>query len=102
MPQPAPGPIMVDADHSCLASPIGRQTRGCSPISARRCPLPEFDTVIKGGLLIDGQAVPRRQADVALKDGKVAYIGKVRSTDGMEVLDAAGMIVAPGFVDLHT
>lgn len=64
--------------------------------------MPEFDTVIKGGLLIDGQMVPRRLADVALKDGKVAYIGKVRSTDGAEVLDAAGMIVAPGFVDLHT
>ena len=61
-----------------------------------------FDTVIKGGMVIDGQMVPRRRADVAIKDGRIAEIGRVRSSDGAEVLDGSGMIVAPGFVDLHT
>jgi N-acyl-D-aspartate/D-glutamate deacylase len=63
---------------------------------------PRYDKVIKGGMVIDGQMVPRRRADVAIKDGKVAEIGRVPSTDAAEVLDASGMIVAPGFVDLHT
>jgi N-acyl-D-amino-acid deacylase len=63
---------------------------------------PLYDKVIKGGMVIDGQMVPRRRADIAIKDGRVAEIGRVSATDGAEVLDASGMIVAPGFVDLHT
>src|SRR5947199_52873 len=61
-----------------------------------------FDKVIKGGMVIDGQMVPRRRADVAIKDGRIAKIGRVSSSDAAEVLDASGLIVAPGFVDLHT
>ena len=64
--------------------------------------MPEFDTVIKGGMLIDGQLVPRRHADLGIKDGRIVHIGSVASSDGREVLDASGLIVAPGFVDLHT
>jgi len=64
--------------------------------------MPEFDKVIKGGMVIDGLMNPRRRADVAIKDGRIVSIGKVRSSDGADVLDASGMIVAPGFVDLHT
>ena len=64
--------------------------------------MPTFDSVIKGGTVIDGQFVPRRRADVAIKDGRIAHIGNVRSSDAKTVLDASGLIVAPGFVDLHT
>src|SRR5881227_742244 len=53
-------------------------------------------------MVIDGQMVPRRRADVAIKDGRIAKIGRVSSSDAAEVLDASGLIVAPGFVDLHT
>ena len=62
----------------------------------------EFDTVIKGGTVVDGLRTPRFTSDVGIKDGKVAYIGRISSHEGAKVLDASGLIVAPGFVDLHT
>jgi N-acyl-D-aspartate/D-glutamate deacylase len=61
-----------------------------------------YDIVIKGGMLFDGTRNPRVRADVAIRDGVVAEIGRVRASDGAQVLDAAGLHVAPGFVDLHT
>lgn len=62
----------------------------------------EYDVVIKGGTVIDGTRMPRFRADVGVKNGRVARIGRLRASDGDRVLDAGGMIVAPGFVDLHT
>ena len=62
----------------------------------------EFDTVIKGGTIIDGLRTPRYVADIGITDGDIAYIGRLNASDGDQVLDAAGLIVAPGFVDLHT
>ena len=61
-----------------------------------------FDRVIKGGTLIDGLRTPRFVADVGIRDGRIARIGRVDESEGDEVLDARGLIVAPGFVDLHT
>jgi N-acyl-D-aspartate/D-glutamate deacylase len=61
-----------------------------------------FDTAIRGGILVDGRRMPRVRADVGIKDGKIAEIGAVRASDADRVLDASGMIVAPGFIDLHT
>jgi len=60
-----------------------------------------YDLIIKNGTVIDGTGAFRRRADVAVKDGKVAEIGKV--TDGAaKTIDAADLIVSPGFVDPHT
>ena len=60
-----------------------------------------YDLIIKNGTIIDGTGAFRRRADVAVKDGKVAEIGKV--TDGAsETIDASDLIVSPGFVDPHT
>ncbi|MGO9062665.1 MAG: N-acyl-D-amino-acid deacylase family protein [Candidatus Binataceae bacterium] len=61
-----------------------------------------YDIIIKGGTVVDGTRLPRYKADVAIKDGRIAHIGGLRSADADQVLDAAGLIVAPGFVDLHT
>ncbi|MBB5406329.1 N-acyl-D-aspartate/D-glutamate deacylase [Paraburkholderia sp. HC6.4b] len=61
----------------------------------------EFDVVIRGGTVIDGTGGPSREADVAVKDGKIAFIGTV-SQRGREEIDARGLIVTPGFVDIHT
>jgi len=59
------------------------------------------DLLIKNGTVIDGTGAPRRQADVAIKDGKIAEIGRI--TDGAaKVIDAGGCVVAPGFIDPHT
>jgi len=62
----------------------------------------EFDTLIKGGMIIDGTRTPRYRGDVAIKDGVVAEIGYIEENRADKVLDAEGQIVAPGFVDLHT
>jgi len=62
----------------------------------------EFDTVIKGGIVVDGTGRGRRRADIGIKDGVIAEIGRIPDHEGDEVLDATGMIVAPGFIDLHT
>src|SRR5215470_2593021 len=60
-----------------------------------------YDLIIKNGTVIDGSGLPRYRADVGIRRGKIATIGKLR--DGAkEVLDAEGHIVAPGFVDAHT
>jgi N-acyl-D-amino-acid deacylase len=61
-----------------------------------------YDIVIKGGMLIDGFRNPRVRADVGIRDGQVAEIGRIPASDGTRVLDASGLNVAPGFVDLHT
>ena len=60
-----------------------------------------YDLVVRGGLLHDGSGAAPREADVAVKDGLVAAVGEVAS-GGAEEIDARGMVVAPGFVDIHT
>ncbi len=60
-----------------------------------------YDIKIINGRVIDGTGAPAREADVAIKDGKIAAIGKV-SEDADRVIDAAGKLVTPGFVDIHT
>jgi N-acyl-D-amino-acid deacylase len=62
----------------------------------------EFDVIIRGGMIIDGTRLPRYRADVGIKDGKIATIGRLKSHEGAKVIDAGGLNVAPGFVDLHT
>ena len=62
----------------------------------------EFDTIIKDGMIVDGTQLPRYRADIGIKNGKIAKIGRLKSSDGSKVLDASGLIVAPGAIDLHT
>jgi len=60
-----------------------------------------YDLVIKNGTVIDGSGLPRYRADVGVRRGRIATIGRIRE-NAREVLDAEGQIVAPGFVDGHT
>lgn len=60
-----------------------------------------YDLVIRNGTVIDGSGAPRYRADVAVKEGRIAAIGRVTER-GRETLDAEGHVVAPGFVDGHT
>ena len=57
-----------------------------------------FDKVIKGGTILDGQRTPRFVSDIGTRDGRIAYIGDIKETGDAEVIDAKGLIVAPGFV----
>jgi N-acyl-D-amino-acid deacylase len=61
-----------------------------------------YDIVISGGTVVDGTGSPGRRADVALKDGKVVAIGRIAAAAGASSIDAAGLVVAPGFIDVHT
>jgi N-acyl-D-aspartate/D-glutamate deacylase len=61
----------------------------------------EYDLVIRNGSVADGRGGPLIEADVAVKDGKIAAVGKVAGR-GAEEIDARGKLVTPGFVDIHT
>jgi N-acyl-D-amino-acid deacylase len=61
-----------------------------------------LDLLIRGGLVIDGTGLPRRRADVGIKDGVVTAMGTLDPRDSDRVLDADGRVVAPGIVDPHT
>lgn len=60
-----------------------------------------FDVIVKNGLVIDGSGGPGYAGDVAVKDGKIAAVGKV-SGEARTVVDAGGRVIAPGFIDPHT
>jgi N-acyl-D-amino-acid deacylase len=64
-------------------------------------PSPEYDLVIKGGRVIDGSGNPWFYADIGIKGDRIVKIGKVEAK-GAKVIDAGGLIVCPGFIDIHT
>jgi N-acyl-D-amino-acid deacylase len=61
----------------------------------------QYDLVIKNGTVVDGSGLPRYRADVGVRHGRIATIGRIRER-AHETLDADGQVVAPGFVDGHT
>jgi N-acyl-D-amino-acid deacylase len=61
----------------------------------------EFDLVLRGGRVIDGTGNPAFFADVAIKEGRIAAVGRIEGRGAREVR-ADGMVVAPGFIDVHT
>ena len=64
--------------------------------------MPEYDLVIRGGTIVDGTGIPRYNADLAVKDGRIARISGKITPGGAKEIDANGCIVAPGVIDLHT
>lgn len=61
----------------------------------------DYDVVIRDGIVVDGTRAPRFRGDIAITDGRIVELGRIRG-HGRTELDATGAIVAPGFVDLHT
>ena len=64
--------------------------------------LPMHDLLIQGGTVIDGTRAPRFDADIAITQGRITAIGDLRGQAAEHVIDAQGLVVAPGFIDSHT
>jgi N-acyl-D-aspartate/D-glutamate deacylase len=60
-----------------------------------------YDLIVKNGMVVDGTGFARYRADVAVQDGRIAEIGRIRAA-AAATLDAEGLCVAPGIIDLHT
>ena len=58
--------------------------------------------LIKGGRVVDGTKKPAYAADVLVENDKIVKIGNIDTTEDMEVIDATGLVVAPGFIDTHS
>jgi len=61
----------------------------------------QFDLLVRGGTLVDGTGAAARTGDVGVRDGRIAALGEVRGT-ARRTVEADGMVVAPGFIDIHT
>lgn len=62
----------------------------------------DFDLLLARGRIVDGTGNPWFEADLAIKDGRIAAIGRIDSSRAARTIDARGRIVAPGFIDVHT
>ena len=61
----------------------------------------DYDLLVRRGRVVDGSGLPSFIADVGVRDGKVAEVGKLKGT-ATRTIDADGLAVAPGFIDHHT
>ncbi len=61
-----------------------------------------YDIIIKGGRIIDGSGNPWYEADVGIRNGRIVALGRLDAGQATKVIDAKGMVVAPGFIDVHT
>ena len=61
-----------------------------------------FDLIIANGVVVDGTGAPGRMTDVGIRDGRVAELGPLQKATARERINAGGLTVAPGFVDVHT
>lgn len=61
-----------------------------------------YDLAVVGGFVVDGSGLPRRRADVGIKDGRIVEVGFIDEAEADEIVDATGLVVAPGIFDPHT
>ena len=81
----------------CLALVLLSLLSGCS----RSTPEAPYDVLITGGSVIDGDGTPPVVADVGIRDGKIVRIGNLNAAPAHRRIDASGLTVAPGFIDIH-
>ena len=62
----------------------------------------DYDSIIKNGRVIDGTGNPWMRSDIGISDGKITSVSELDIAQAALVIDASGLIVAPGFIDIHT
>ena len=70
-------------------------------VARRRGDQPAYDLVITNARVVDGSGNPWFRADVAVKGGRIARVGRVAAAEGTRHIDARGQVLAPGFIDVH-
>lgn len=86
-----------------LSRSLGFAVSGlCLGLAVQGCGGPSFDLVIRGGLLVDGTGAPAREADVGIRGDSIAAVGNLADARAVRVIDASGLVVAPGFIDMHS
>ncbi len=92
-------PILIRSFTLALALLIGLAARGDEPAGSKP-PDEAFDVIIRGGTLLDGTGRAGVRADVAIRGDRIASIGDLKSAQAPRVIDATGLIVAPGFINM--
>ena len=62
----------------------------------------KFDLIIRNAQIIDGSGEPAYRADLAISSGVITAVGDLSAADAIDVRDAQGLVLAPGFIDVHT
>jgi predicted amidohydrolase YtcJ len=83
--------LRLAAGHAAFAQPAGAPGAAAAG-----------DLVLRGGTLVDGTGATARRGDLLLRGGRIAAVGPVAPDRSAKVIDVSGLVVAPGFIDLHT
>jgi N-acyl-D-amino-acid deacylase len=75
---------------------------GLAAVPVRAAVEPRFDLVLKGGTILDGTGAPAFSADLGITGDRIGAIGDIAATQAARVLDARGLHISPGFVDIHS
>ncbi len=73
----------------------------CSQFAMHRCWAAEWDIVIQGGTVIDGTGGDGYKADIGIRNGIIVFVGQAEGFEADEVIEAEGLMVTPGFIDVH-